>query len=274
MGCRILVPLILMIVLSSASAARDLAGCTFENVTIDSREPFKGGIRLDVSRKLKPRFDEWQRQLLSTEFGRAQWEQFASNEAFRLTIVVTTERGMNAGTDRFEWDEAGDFVGATITLGDKIEHGHPDSFYYPILESLSTLKDVDVDSPRLLAVAKLSHEIGHVQQALETNAGLLRTQDKLIPAYRSIFLKNGHNASDAKLLEMARQMGGTPTEIWEFREYSSEAIALRFLSERLASHAYYCSVLRRAKKNIDDYAGPYRSIFSGLPELNDGRCRL
>ena len=40
-----------------------------------------------------------------------------------------------------------------------------------------------------------------------------------MPQYNKIFLSNGRNANDPRLIELAKQIGGTPVEIWEDREY-------------------------------------------------------
>ena len=49
-----------------------------------------------------------------------------------------------------------------------------------------------------------------------------KLENRLIPVYNQIQLSNGHNVSDPRLVDLARQMGGTPVEIWEDREYWGE----------------------------------------------------
>lgn len=226
--------------------------------------PTDGGIRLDVPQRFQSRFDEWRTGLVSTEYGRGQWERFAENKNFVLKIEVTGRRNKGAGTGSLEWNDNGELVGATITLGSDIDSGYPNSLYYPVLESLSVLESATPDAARLLAVTKFSHELGHVDQILRESSELLQLQDKLVPQYSNIFLKNGWNTKDKKLVEMAERMGGTPTEIWERREYKSELIALNFLSEKIAGESYLCDVLRRVRRNVDDNARQYRVVFDGV----------
>ena len=83
--------------------------------------PTDGGIREEVPQKFRARFETWKAELLSTEFGRQQWGTYANNKNFVLTIKVSGNRGSDAGTDRFQWDETGNFVGATITIGSRFE---------------------------------------------------------------------------------------------------------------------------------------------------------
>jgi hypothetical protein len=44
------------------------------------------------------RYEKWKEQILSTEFGRQQWEHYASSKDFLLTIVVSDDRKFGAGT--------------------------------------------------------------------------------------------------------------------------------------------------------------------------------
>ena len=104
----------------------------FEDSDTDSsgmtvRTPTDGGIKEDVPDKYKERFEKWKAELLSTEFGRQQWDSYANNKQFILTITVSNERGKGAGTDKYMWDDQGKFVGATITLGDDIDKGYPNT---------------------------------------------------------------------------------------------------------------------------------------------------
>src|SRR5262245_55297027 len=99
--------------------------------------PTDGGIRLDIPDKYKDRFERWKDELLSTAFGRSQWDAYANNKEFILTIKVSGSRGKGAGTDTYLWDDSGKFVGATITLGDDLDKGYPNPIYYPVMNSLS-----------------------------------------------------------------------------------------------------------------------------------------
>ena len=103
----------------------------------------------------------------------------------------------------------------------------------------------------------MAHEIGHVNQAAKANMKILLLQNKLMPEYNSIFLKNGRKTNDKKLLDLEQQMGGTPVEIWESREYWSEVNAMLFLKERISKEEFYCYVFNRIKSNL-------RNVREGL----------
>ena len=94
------------------------------------KAPIDGGIREDVPDKYRARFEKWKAELRSTDFGRRQWDTYADNKLFLLTIKVSASRGKGAGTDQFLWTEDGKFVGATITLGAELDEGYPPPTYY------------------------------------------------------------------------------------------------------------------------------------------------
>ncbi|MEQ1644389.1 MAG: hypothetical protein ABL959_13160 [Pyrinomonadaceae bacterium] len=234
--------------------------------------PGEGGIKEDVPIKYRERFEKWKAELLSTSFGRAEWERYATRKDFVLTIKITNDRGKGAGTDRFRWDNNGNFIGATITLGSAVDQGYPAPVYYPVLNSLSSNDTVYSVSGSILAATKISHEIGHVNQTALSNAKLLEIQDRLMPQYIAIFLKNGLNAQDQRLLDLVAQMGGTPVEIWERREYGSEVNAMNYLSERLGNEEFYCDVLSRIRQNLTSYAREYEQMFAEDLKTNEARC--
>lgn len=223
--------------------------------------PRDGGIREDIPQKYLDRYNRWKTELLSTEFGRRQWDAYAKNGNFLLTIRMSGAKGKGAGTDNFQWDTKGNFVGATITLGNQIDDGYPNPIYYPVLNSLSAEQSSYVISGRILAATKLSHELGHVAQAATANRELIEKQSKLIPEYTSIFLRNGHNTHDKKLVDLVEEIGGTPIEIWESREYWSEVTAMKFLGERIKDEDYYCFVFNKIRSNITTYAKDYVDRF-------------
>lgn len=243
------------------SASSVLANAPFVPTFEVVPAPTDGGIRLEVPRKFHERFERWKSELLSTEFGRNQWESWATNKNFVLTIQVDAGKKKGAGTGRFQWDDNGNLVGATITLGSEIDEGYPDPIYYPVLNSLSTADTEFAISGRLLAATKLSHELGHVSQTAAANASTLERQSKLIPQYTSIFLRNGHNPYDQKLVQLAEEIGGTPMEIWESREYWSEVTAMEFLGERIKNEPFFCHVFSRIRNNVQMYAREYVSRF-------------
>jgi hypothetical protein len=234
--------------------------------------PTDGGIRLEVPPKYQDRFDRWKAELLSTEIGQQQWDRYANDKGFILTIAVSSKKGKGAGTEKYLWDEEGKFVGATITLGDDLDRGYPDPIYYPVMNSLSAEDTSYGISGRLLAATKLSHEIGHVNQTAKANRSFLQLQNRLMPEYTSIFLKNGRDVQDQKLVDLANQMGGTPVEIWESREYWSEVNAMLFLKERISKESYYCYVFNRMKRNIEEYAKGYEQRFDQYSEFSSSPC--
>lgn len=236
------------------------------------RTPVDGGIREDVPVKFRERYEKWKAELLATQHGREQWQKYASNKNFVLTIAVRGDRKRGAGTDKFLWDDAGRFVGATITLGSNLDEGYPNPIYYPVLNSLASDTNSYSISGRILAATKISHEIGHVNQAATANMKALQLQNRLMPEYISIFLKNGLNTKDKKLVDLANQMGGTPVEIWESREYWSEVNAMIYLDERINKEDFYCHVFSKIRRNLETYAREYEPRFGQRPEFSDSPC--
>jgi len=236
------------------------------------KTPIDGGIRLDIPEKSTEKFENWKAELLSTDFGRQQWDQYANNKNFILTITISSKKGRGAGTDKYLWDDDGKLVGATITLGDNIEKGYPDPIYYPVMNSLSAEDTTYSISGRVLAATKLSHEIGHVNQTAKANRNNLLLQNKLMPEYTTIFLSNGRDSKDQKLVQLAQQMGGTPIEIWESREYWSEVNAMLYLKERISRENYYCFVFNKIKRNIEEYAKDYEKRFDQYSEFSSSPC--
>ena len=246
---------------------------SFEALTPDTpltiiKTPTDGGIREDFPAKYKARFERWKAELNSTEFGREQWNKYANNKQFILTIVINGGNGKGAGTGNLLWDDHGNFVGATISLGADLDSGYPNPIYYPVLNSLSTY----LINGNILAATKIAHEIGHLNQAADANIDLLLLQNKLIPVYNSILLKNGRRTNDKLLVDIEHQMGGTPVEIWESREYWSEVNAMLFLKERISKEEFYCMVFNRIKNNLENYARDYESRFGDRPEFSSSPC--
>ena len=252
-------------------------GDFFEDFTADTgmtiiKTPTDGGIREDIPDKYRDRFEKWKAEFRSTDFGREQWDKYANNKQFILTITISNKKGKGAGTDKYLWDESGAFVGATITLGDELNEGYPNPIYYPVMNSLSSGDTSYAISGRILAAAKISHEMGHVNQTAAANRASLQLQNNLMPVYTSIFLKNGRNISDKKLVELATQMGGTPIEIWESREYWSEVNAMLYLKERISKEDFYCFVFNKIKQNIETYAKEYEQRFDKYSEFSNSPC--
>jgi hypothetical protein len=231
------------------------------------------GIREVVPTELRFRYQKWKDELLSTEFGRRQWERYANNKDFLLKIVVSSSRKFGAGTDDFEWDENGKLVSATITLGKNLDRGFPDPVYYPVMNSLATYDGMYEVGGDILASTKIVHEIGHVNFTAEANSNLFQRQNRLMASYNSIFLKNGYNTKDERLLALASELGARPIEIWEEREYQSEVDAMRFLLERISKETFFCSVYDRMRRNISEHARNYRDRFQSVSDLAPAACR-
>ena len=239
------------------------------------KKPTDGGIREVVSVKFQTKYQKWKDELLSTEFGRQQWENYSNNKQFILTITISGNEGQGAGTGNYQWDETGALVGATITLGNKLDKGLPNAVYFPVMNSLSSDEPKYKINKNLLAAAKFAHEFGHVNQTAKMNGELFQLQNKLMPVYNEILLKNGYNTRDQNLIELTEQMGGTPVEIWENREYWGETNAMLYLIDRINKENFYCSVFNKIKRNISLYAKDYEKRFEEIEDTKklESECR-
>jgi hypothetical protein len=92
-------------------------------------------------------------------------------------------------------------------------------------------------------------------------------------SYNSIFLKNGYNTRDERLLALATELGAKPIEIWEEREYQSEVNAMRFLLERISKEAFFCTVYYRMRRNISEHARNYQDRFEPVTLGVPSPCR-
>lgn len=193
-------------------------------------------LREQIPGQYRGRYERWKATFLSADAGRRLWLDYACNPAFRLTIIVSDSLGMGGEIklDDYRWD--GDrLTAATIVLGHRLDRGYPDSFYYPVLNSLSCLTTGwDAGRPDdILAAAKIAHELGHVDQAAKAEPTRYRLQNELGQVYASHFRANGFDADDPALAEMAARMGGEPTILSGQREYWAETYALRYLLSKL-----------------------------------------
>ena len=134
------------------------------------------------------------------------------------------------------------------------------------------LGEPPVDST-VVAAAKLAHELGHVERTGRMSMEVMQIQARLTPQYVTIFLNNGLNPRDRRLLDLERQMGGTPTRLWEEREYQSEVEAMRYLSEKLGTRPERCRIFRRIRLNLLEYAPRYEPLFGDQPEFSSIDCR-
>jgi YD repeat-containing protein len=203
--------------------------------------------------------------------GRQDWDMFANNPNFTLTIVVSRDNPEGAGTGKYKWDDSGRLVAATITLGTRINEGYPNPIYYPVMNSLTPRPASYVVSEETLAAAKIAHEFGHLTRTSKTDPALYQLQSQLMPAYNKIFLSNGRNANDPRLVELAKQMGGTPVEIWEDREYWGEANAMIYLRDRFTEENLRCPLFSRIRHSVDLYAKSYVTRFQEIAQSTPSR---
>ena len=237
------------------------------------KRPGGAGIKEVIPADSRQRYQNWKDELLSTEFGRREWNAYANRSDFLLTIEVSDERKNGASTDDFEWDDEGNLVAAKITLGKSLDKGFPDPVYYPVMNSLATydgLFEVDGD---ILASTKIIHEIGHVNFTAGTDAEIFQQQNKLIASYNNIFLRNGYDVTDPRLVALADELGAKPIEIWEAREYNSEVNAMMYLIQRMKGETFSCSVFSRMRRNIADHARNHNDKFQPIVTSSLPGCR-
>lgn len=223
------------------------------------------GIREEIPARFERKYQDWKKEFLSTETGRQQWQAFASATNFLLTITVSNDNENGGETGKYRWDQSGYLIGATITLGPHLNRGYPNPVYYPVMSSLS-VESSDQSSGSILAATKLAHEFGHVRRMMTTDERIYHLQSQLAPTYNAIFLKNGYDVRDPKLIELAQRMGGTPVEIWEDREYWGEANAMLYLRDRFAKEAIGCTLFRQIRRTVELYAREYSQRFDAVAQ--------
>jgi len=221
----------------------------------------EGGIKEVIPAKYTERYLAWKKDFLSTEAGREQWDIYAKNPEFTLTITVARDNAEGAATGKYRWDSSGKLVAATITLGSRLDNGYPNPIYFPVMNSLMSTESYVPISGNTLAATKIAHEFGHVIRTSQVDAHLYQLQSQLIPQYNKIFLANGRKAGDPKLVDLAEQMGGTPVMIWEDREYWGETNAMLYLRDRITGDDMRCSLFSRIRHSVDLYAKQYEQRF-------------
>jgi hypothetical protein len=122
-----------------------------------------------------------------------------------------------------------------------------------------------------LAATKLAHEFGHVNRTGKVDSTMYQLQTQLIPQYNKIFLTNGRNATDPRLLDLVQKIGGTPVEIWEDREYWGEANAMVYLRDRFTQEDMRCSIFNRIRHSVDLYAKSYEPRFLEIARATPNR---
>jgi len=226
----------------------------------------QGGIREEVPAKYMARYQQWKKEFLSTPTARQQWAIYQTNPNFTLTIVVSRDNPEGGTTSNYRWNDAGHLVAATITLGYRLDAGFPNPVYFPVMNSLLPTETTRKIEGETLAATKMAHEFGHVNRTANGDSALYQLQGQLMPEYNQIFLSNGRNPSDPRLIELARKMGGTPVEIWEDREYWGETNAMLYLRDRFAEDGFRCLLFNRIKRSVDLYAPSYEERFLNIAQ--------
>lgn len=269
MSCSSFLPILLKVPLTSTilftlvlfSFVERTDGITEEREESATSYESAGNIREVILDRFQKRYQKWKREFLSTEVGREQWERYARNTDFTLTITISAEKGSRAEVSQYRWDENGKLIAATITLGSQIDKGYPGPFNYPVTSSLAPTESSPYISGNVLAATKIAHEFGHVNRTANTDAQLFRLQDKLIPIYNRIFFTNGKNTHDPQLIELVKQMRGTPIEIGRDRELWAETDALSYLRERYPDERTYRPIFQAIRRAIQDYAKEHIERF-------------
>jgi hypothetical protein len=231
-----------------------------------------GGIKEEIPARFRERYQGWKNEFLSTGFGREQWAMYMQNSRFTLTINISNDNRHGATTGKYRWNDAGELIGATITLGSELNEGYPDPVYYPVMNSLGWSGVSYAATGNILAATKIAHEFGHVNRAANIDGALYQLQNQLMPIYKRIFLSNGHNTHDPRLLRLARQMGGTSVEVWEDREYWGEANAMLYLRDRISEKSFRCMLFSRIRRTVEAYAEPYAERFKQIAQSEPSSC--
>lgn len=251
---------------ASFAASPELEGLgTVAGTESDSTaRPRRGGLREVIDPKYKKRYDVWKAEFLSTEIGRLQWEMYTGHSHLMLTITVGAHNKNGAESGLYKWNDKGELVAATIILGSRIDEGYPNRVYYPVMNALQPYESAQLLSRNVLAATKIAHEFGHVMKIAQMPEALYKLQVRLVPIYNKIFLSNGHNVNDPRLIALAAQMGGNPVQLWEDREYWGEANAMLYLRDRVAKESFRCRIFNKIKRTVEQYAKPYEERFTEI----------
>ena len=279
-SCRLVVIALLaslpLVFTSSASSGGDYH-FDIDSITTDETsrsDDSTVGIREDIPTKFADRYQAWKKEFLSTESGREQWNRYATNPLLKLTITVSRDNAEGATTGRYKWNDKGQLIAATIVLGFRLDQGYPNPIYFPVMNSLVPTGTANDVTGNTLAATKMAHEFGHVNRTAQVDGTLYQLQTQLIPQYNKIFLSNGRDPKDPRLVEMAQKIGGTPVEIWEDREYWGETNAMVFLRDRFTEQRQLCPIFNRIRSSIDLYAKGYERRFLDIAQsvASKGAC--
>jgi len=237
-----------------------LTSLRFNLSTLESKDRGSGQVTEVIPPKYRKRYLKWRNDYLSTAAGRAQWGRYAFDPNFSLTITISTAQAEGAVVEDYTWDDNGRLIGATIKLGNKLDSGYPSSINYPITCALAPGNLPPEVKGTILAATKIAHEFGHLEQTISMDGRLYELQNRLMLKYNDIFFVNGFNVQDPRLVELAREMDGTPVSIKQDRERSAEVGALQYLQERLRTHGKI-KMPEPVKQAIDAYYLAYPGRF-------------
>lgn len=259
----VLAALVLLALSHGAFAAAMVHSCpSHQSAVKHDHAPTTGEADGSVVEIVPPQYRKaylkWKAEYLSTEVGRKQWQAYVQLTNFRLFIMVSKELEHSAEAGGYIWDASGKLVAATILLGPKINSGYPSTSNYPVMCSLAPSNLPRDVKGEILAAAKLAHEFGHVNYTATQDAALYRLQNELIPEYNRIFKLTHFNFADARLVELARLMRGTPPEISQAREYQAEASVASYLKERFSGKGEYKMMPQPIREAIESY---YQGFF-------------
>ena len=233
-------------------------------VTAATVHPSSPSLHEVIPPKYQRRYEEWKAEFLATDIGKAQWEMYASHPRLLLTITIGGKNAEGAGTGGYKWNDNGELVAATIILGERLDSGYPSAVYYPVMNALEPFESKQLIGGSVLAATKIAHEFGHVMKISSTSQELYNLQVKLVPAYNKIFLSNGYNVNDPRLVEIATKIGGNPVQIWEDREYWGEANAMLYLKDRVEKEKFHCRLFGKIKRAVEEYAKDYEQRFAEI----------
>ena len=262
-GLLVVIAIAIACLHSSTVAAQSAANRNSERSVYAGSPADSGGIREVIPARYEKRFEEWKAEFLSTDIGKAQWDMYAHHPHLVLTITINGN-SKGAGSGKYKWNDSGELVAATISLGSEIERGYPSSVYYPVMNALEPFENQRLIDGSMLAATKLAHEFGHVMKISSVPHSLYDLQIQLVPVYNKIFLSNGYNVNDPRLVDIAQKIGGNPVQIWEDREYWGEANAMLFLRDRVAKEKFHCRLFGKIKQAVEEYAKDYEERFAEI----------
>ena len=267
----------LLLVLTSPASSGGDYHFDIDSMTIpetSGSDDNSGGIREEIPAKYLERYKAWKNEFLATEAGRQQWYRYATDPILKLTITFTRDNAEGATTGKYKWNESGQLIAATIVLGYRLDEGYPNPIYFPVMNSLVPTGTANDVTGNTLAATKMAHEFGHVNRTAKVDGALYQLQTQLIPQYNKIFLSNGRNPKDPRLIDLAQKIGGTPVQIWEDREYWGETNAMVFLRDRFTEERQLCPIFSRIRSRIDLYAKSYERRFLEIAQsvTSKGAC--